>query len=376
MQRITHITLSLLFLLSTALQTACTGETDSRPESLVVRSVKTIEVQSTSNNQKRVLSGYVQAERFAELSFQVGGQVVSVNVAPGDKVTEGTVLAQIDQQPFELRVTTAKAELDRAKADLKEQHEHFLSQKRVYDKNYISKSVFESAAAEHTKAQSAVKLADSRLALAQRDLDNSTMRAPFDGVITKRILEPFQMISASMLVFEIQDESDLEVVVLLPGSLVESVDIGDAVNVDIPTVNLKNLSATVTERSIKADAKGSFPIVATLVGTTPGVLAGMPAKLTISRETALQNIILPNTAVAVDESGSSYVFVYEPESSTVNKLAIESERYGSDEFLISGGLNDGQQVVVAGAEFLRDDMRVSVYSVPDTDAIPARKDDR
>jgi len=362
--------LILPILLSTTLFSGCAEEASDAFQAPLVRAVKTIEVNGGASKRTRVLSGYVQAVQFAELAFQVGGQVLEVRVTPGDKVDEGDVLARIDRKPFEFRVTTADAELGRARAELKERHENYLSKQRVFEKDYISRSTFEIAAAEYAKAQSGVQLAESNLGLAKRDLANSMMTAPFDGIVTKRLLEPFQMVSGSATVFEMQGESELEVVLLLPGNLVESIAIGDTVTVSIPTADLEGLSAIVSERSIQADTKGSFPIVATLVDPSPGVLAGMPAEISIARKAAEARIVIPDTAVAVDESGQSYVFVFRPDTSTLEKTQVSRERFSNTETLIVSGLEDGQRIVVAGTEFLREGMTVSLYVPPGNDAVP------
>ena len=362
--------LILPILLSTTLFSGCAEEASDEFQAPLVHAVKTIEVSGGASNRTRVLSGYVQAVQFAELSFQVGGQVLEVRVTPGDKVDEGDVLARIDRKPFELHVTTADAELGRARAELKERHENYLSQQRVFEKNYISRSTFEVAAAEYAKAQSGVQLAESNLALAKRDLTNSILAAPFDGIITKRLLEPFQMVSGSATVLELQGESELEVVLLLPGNMVESIAIGDPVTVSIPTANLEGLSAVVSERSIQADTKGSFPIVATLMDPSPGVLAGMPAEISIASKADEARIVVPDTAIAVDESGQSYVLVFNPDTSTLEKTVVSRERFSNTEAMITSGLEDGQRIVVAGTEFLRNGMTVHLYVPPSNDAIP------
>jgi RND family efflux transporter MFP subunit len=362
---------ALFLILSLALLACTPSDEPQSAATTTVRSVKTVTASRYAAGKTRVLSGYLQAGRITDLSFQVQGQVLEVLAAPGDQVVEGQLLARIDPNPFELRVKTAEADLQRARADLRESAEIYQSQKRVYEQQYISKTTFERASAEFSRAESGVSSAESRLALARRDLAHTRIKAPFDGVITKRSLEPFQMVASSIAVFEIQGESELEVSFLLPENLADKVLIGTRIEIAHPDAAQLPIPAVITERSIKTDTKGSFPVVASVIEPPPGLLAGVAVEVRLTEQATNEHILLPEAAAAVDETGQHYVFVYLPQSSTVTRRPIIRNWHSEDRITVHSGVSEGDIVVVAGVEFLRDGQAVEVYRTPGIAAVPA-----
>jgi len=86
-------------------------EKQEEPKPQVIPRVKAIEVTEQSGGRERTISGKLVAANQSHLSFAVGGTVKRVLVTPGQTVSQGEVLAELDRKPFELAVKQAKAEL-------------------------------------------------------------------------------------------------------------------------------------------------------------------------------------------------------------------------------------------------------------------------
>ena len=326
-----------------------------------VRAIKPFTVISTESRRSRRLSGYLQAVDSSELSFAVAGQVLEVNVKPGDKVEKGYLLAKLDAQPYVLQLQTAAAELQQAKAQLKEKTEQFQSKKRIYEKRYISKNDFEQSQAAYEVALSSVELAQSRLRLERRNLEKTELHAPFAGTITQRLIEPFQDVSAAKVVIEMQGGSEVEVSIQVPSRLVDSFEIGNKVTVAVPALGDYGLEGTVSERGIKASSRGTFPMVITLAEPIPGALSGMAAEITLEEIIGQDQLLIPNSAMAIDEFGNSYVMIYLPESGLVKKRPVRYVQLDLNRLEILEGLKANDIIAAAGVELLRDGQQVNLF---------------
>ena len=99
----------------------------------VVRSIKTITVSKQASEKIYKFSGVVAAVDSSGLSFQVGGQVVTVEVDIGDRVTKDQVLAALDPEPYQLDVDAIKAELITAKDNVAKSKAEYERQKRIFE---------------------------------------------------------------------------------------------------------------------------------------------------------------------------------------------------------------------------------------------------
>ena len=108
----------------------------------VVRAIKTITISEQATEQIRKFSGLVAAVDSSGLSFQVGGQVETVKVDIGDRVEKGQVLAVLDQEPYQLDVDAAQAELVKSRANVVNTKAEAERQKRVFEQGAGAKVIW------------------------------------------------------------------------------------------------------------------------------------------------------------------------------------------------------------------------------------------
>ncbi len=200
-----------------------------------IRAIKTITVTQLATGQERRYSGIVQATDSSSLSFQVSGNVKSVAVNRGERVTEGQVLAALDAKPYELNVQAAQAELGKARAAQAEKNQEFVRQKTLYAKGWVAKAALDQASAAYDSAHSQVNYAMSQLNQAKRDLGNTKLVAPFDGLIAERSVEPFVVVSAGQKLFEINAEGAIEVAFDIPETTIARITLGMPAGVTFST---------------------------------------------------------------------------------------------------------------------------------------------
>lgn len=353
------------YLLAAAmLLTACGEEPKKAPPA--IRAVKTITVQPQAAVQVRRISGLVQAVNVTPLSFEVGGNVTSVQVKVGEKVTKGQVLATLDTRQYQLNLESVEAELRRTKAALVDKTSTYQAKKTLYEKKVESKTAFERAKADYEAAVEGVRQAESKVSLAKRDLTKTKLRAPFDGVIAKRDVEPAQVVGSGKTVLEIQGNGDMEVAVNVPDTMVNQLKRGQKTVVTFPTLPNLKVEGRIDEIASRGGEGNTFPVTVRLLNPSPELRAGMSAEIRF-------NLGVPGlkTAFAVPVSAlvptqtktrKAYVFVFDKATSTLKKTAVQVAAVRGNDVLIGSGLKAGELVVTAGVAFLHDGLKVKLLA--------------
>lgn len=356
--------IALLSLVSLFIVTGCSKE-----EAVVeeIRSVKTFTVQELSTGQVRKFSGIVQAAESSALSFEVGGQVEQVQVDIGDRVRKEQVLAVLDKEPYELQVTSAEAELVRARANLTNKKADYEREEAIFKEGAGSQKRLDQAKFGYREAGAGVRVATSKLDLARRDLRKTTLYAPYDGNIGKRMVEPHMEVAAGQPLFEIDAEGDMEVEVNIPETVVNMITIGSETSVVLTVRPDEKIAGTVGYIGTMAERANAFPVKVALREPPAGIQSGMTAEVTfpLQERNGQPGYLLPPQAFLVGkEPGSAFVFVYDVGSSTVKKTAVRLSGAQGNRAIVAAGLDAGDRVVVAGLGFLSDGQQVRLMEQP------------
>ncbi len=231
------------------------------------RPVKTMVVTAGEESHTRVFPGKVEAAKRAELAFQVPGLLVKLPVKEGQKVAKGEVIGRLRQDEFQARLKTLQGQLDQARAALRavrspERTEERLRREsavraalsrlanarveyersaRLVQTGAVARADFEAAETAYRVAQedhkaavqmlekstagreedieaqeAQVRALEGRVVEANLQLEDSTLRAPYDGVIARRLVEESQNVRAKEPVVRFQDAEEIEVLVDLP----------------------------------------------------------------------------------------------------------------------------------------------------------------
>jgi RND family efflux transporter MFP subunit len=133
------------------------------------------------------VSGILRANKESRLSFKTGGIIRKIEVNEGDKVKAGTVLAQLDLKEINQQVAQAKIGLDKAQRD-------YARIENLYNDTVSTLEQLQNAA-------SALELAKTTLNIAEYNLKFSTINAPSDGIILKKIMEENEITGPGMPIF-------------------------------------------------------------------------------------------------------------------------------------------------------------------------------
>ncbi|HEY5718946.1 MAG TPA: efflux RND transporter periplasmic adaptor subunit [Gammaproteobacteria bacterium] len=366
MHRLLHAPL-LLLLLAGALS-ACSSE-EAAPPPPPVRPVKTLLIEGPEVGGVRSFPGRIEASRRAELSFRVAGKLAEIRVAEGQQVGEGELLARLDPTDYQIALNDRQAVFDRAAAD-------FERGRQLVGKGTISRRDFDALTANFKSAEAALQAA-------QQELAYTRLEAPFSGVVARRHVDNFEEVQARATVLSLNDTSTLEVKVDLPEALMQRIR---RVDPDAPRAEVyatfdaapgQRFPLTFKEVATRADPE-TQTFEATLTMAPPAgltVLSGMTttvvADLSRIRPSATEPPVyaIPASAAVGDPQLEPSVWIYDAASQSVQRRPVRVEQLTGDTIQVSDGLQPGDRVVVAGAAYLAEGMRVRL--LPDTEQ-PAR----
>ncbi len=368
--------------------TACTGEQQKKQPGSEAVPVTVGRVQRVQEHETVSVSGTVTTPNSpANVSFLVSGKVVYVGPREGEYVRKGQVLARIDPTDFTLSVkgaaaqaTSAQAALEKAmhsaRPELLEQarigyeraEDEYRRMKMLYDSKSLApndfqkyKAAYEQAKQEYEQAMAGGQKEDKDLAkasfneaaahleVARKALSDATLRAPMDGYIAKRAIEPGDTASPGHPIFEIVQMDPVEVSIGVPETDINLVRTGQKAVITVPALPEKSFEGTV--RVINVSADPSTRTYMTRIGVTnPEHLlrVGMVAEAKIRGDRILSMATLPGDAVIRDPQGATQVFVYYPDQKRVYTKRVEVGAMVNKDVEIKSGLSGDELIVLAG----------------------------
>jgi RND family efflux transporter MFP subunit len=197
---------------------------------LVSRNSHTYEVEVKRGNIDLIVAarGKVEAIREADLAPKSLGRLKEIRVKEGDIVEKDDVIAVLENDEVKAQVEQAKASLLRAEAELKEARQNWKRSSELFQRGIISKSERDNARMKYDVALSQLKKAEADLRYTEALLENTYIRAPFSGKITKKFLDPGETITLEKLlpVVTISDMSKIMVRTEIDETDIRKVKIG------------------------------------------------------------------------------------------------------------------------------------------------------
>lgn len=317
------------------------------------RPVKIEVIGNASADARESFVGTLRARQRSELGFESPGRIAAVLVDVGDHVRAGQVLARLDEAPARWRLDKAEADRSAAVATLGERTTQLQLHESLAKERIVSASTLESAQTQRRVAASQLQVADAALALARRDLLQTTIKAPFDGEIVARSAQPHNDIGAGQPALQIEADGALEVVAMLPDTVAARLVPGDAATASNP--DLHPLPLKLERVSARSESGSLVQVTFRIERPAKGLRSGGVVSVELPR-TGLSALSVPAAAVVYGSEGrrNASVFVLDTAKQQLVRRGVEL----GDAVLPDGrvpvmaGLARGDQVVVAGAAFL------------------------
>ncbi|HYD78767.1 MAG TPA: efflux RND transporter periplasmic adaptor subunit [Paucimonas sp.] len=315
------------------------------------------------------VSGTLTPLNQATVKSKVAAEVRETLVQEGMPVARGQAVVRLDTADLAARVATQQAALEEAKARLSLAQKTQESNHALLKQKYISQNAFDTAASQVELAQAAVKSAAAQLDIARRALEDATVRAPFDGIVSKRLVQTGEKVAPDMPLFALVDLKQLIFEAQVPASEIPRVKPGQAVAFHVDGYAGRTFNGKVARINPAAEAGSRSMTVYIEVANKDGALkGGMFAKGGITLEKSEVMPLVPVTALRQDGNAGGAPTVYKIDNGKVVaqpvKLGLRNEDEGMAE--VTSGLAAGNQVIIVKLDGVKPGSSVKL---PESDAV-------
>ena len=311
-----------------------------------------------------VASGTAEPARVADLGPQATGRVGAILVDEGSLVRKGAELVRLNADEASLRVQQTAAGASQARAQFELATAEYERVAPLLERGTVTPQQMQRLAAQRDALKSAVEAAHVAESDAKRMQTNTTVRAPFPGVISKvsvEVGEVVTMVPVTTLV-RLVDLSSVDVRVRVHERELGRIAVGDSIEAKFPSSGQKS-AGKVTFISPEIDPKTrSGEVVTRIPNPDRALRAGVFAEISIKPKSSPNSLVIPVTSVA-GTGDERYVFVVSEGRAKRQKVKVQPIDDANVEVL--EGLNEGQQIVREGLGRLSDDAPVSVATTPE-----------
>ena len=321
------------------------------------------------------LPGRTAPYETSDVRPQVNGLILARLFQEGDYVRQGQPLYRIDPSPYQAAVASARAALSRAQASIASTRNLARRYGELVKSNAISRQEYENAVTGAQQAQADIAAQRAALQQAQIDLSRTTIRAPISGRIGRSVFTTGALVSAAQtnalatiqrldpIYVDIQQSSaDLLKLrqQIMDGDL--SRGTGAArVRLKLEDGSTYPIEGTLKFTDVTVDpATGTQAIRAVFSNPRGLLLPGMYVRAELVEGTKANGILVPQRAVTRDPKGAATVLVIGADGKLAPRPLTTTRTVG-DQWLVTGGLQPGDRVVIEGAQMLQPGTPVKGY---------------
>ena len=363
------------FLLFGPFWTGCQKKKEAEPEK-AVRPVRYAVLRAQGQEKSRAFSGTAVSAKQSALSFKVAGTMQTIHVKVGDKVSAGTLLAELDTTDLKVDLDAARASLKTAEADAKAAQtnvhttrSNYTRIEKLYESDNVSLAEFEQARGDYNTANaqlqaanSQIKTQTSRVKAAENQLGYAKLTAPFEGVVNSVNVEENEEITPGEPIIALSGLGNLEVTVNLSDRYISSVSTGMKCSVSFPALRGTSFEGVVTEVPYAASDAPTYPATVSIQSKNEQLRPGMAAEVLFSFGETGESLYLPPDGVGEDSEGN-FVFVLEKsgeDTATAKRRKVKVGPLTEKGFALVEGLEEGDYIATSGLQILLDGMEVKL----------------
>ncbi|MFO7445640.1 MAG: efflux RND transporter periplasmic adaptor subunit [Ignavibacteriaceae bacterium] len=330
-------------------------------------------IQSPSQaNASLTASGYVVAQRQAAVASKGTGRLVFLGVVEGDKVKQGQIIARIEDNDIKAQLDQAKANLQLQEADLKDAENSYNRTKALIQTGSATQMEVDASEARYNRVLASIQYAKASVTAAQVALENTLIRAPFDGtVLTKNaeigeIVAPLGASTTSRgAVVTLADMQSLQVEADVSESYIERIILNQDCEIVLDAYPQSGYPGYVAKVVPTADrSKATVLVKIGFKEYDNRVLPEMSAKVSflskpVNESQRLEGsaLVVPFTAIA-NRNGRKVIFIVKDEKAV--EVPVTTGREFGSYIEIKSGISDGSRVIERVTNEIEDGIKVKV----------------
>ncbi len=324
-------------------------------------------------------SGYLVARKQSVVSSKIQGRISKLLVEEGSVVKEGDVLATLDNADAQAAIVKAKADIDYAKADLAEAERQERLQQDLYRSKVVSQDALDAAKSKVNLAQAAIEQDQANLQVQEAYLDFTTVRAPFAGVVVKKMTEAGESVApippgvsistSSGAIVAIADMNTLEAEVDVNESNVGQLQPNQPAEITVQAIPDHTYKGVLRQVIPTADrTKATVTVKVSILDKDKYLRPEMscnvtflqPQKKTQSAGTMPARIITVPKDAVITRDGKQSVFAIEDKRARLMPVTTGADLRG--QIIVKQGLAGGETIVNNPPQKLKDGDVVKVKS--------------
>jgi RND family efflux transporter MFP subunit len=326
----------------------------------------------SQSNAVLTASGYVVAQRKAAVASKGTGRLVYLGVVEGDRVKKNQIIARLEDSDMRASLEQAKANLRLNEADLKDARQSLLRQKSLLDKGLSNQSEYDAADARLQRVLAGIEVAKAMLTSGEVALENTLIRAPFDGTVLAKNADIGEMVvpmaasvGSKSAVVTIADMTSLQVEADVSESNIEQIKLDQPCEITLdayPEIRYQGYVAKIVPTADRA--KATVMVKVAFKSYDNRVLPEMGAKvlyLTKASDAASSAekpcLTLPASAL-VERNGKK--IAYRVLDNKASSVTISVGRTMGTRVEIIDGLTSGEKVIDKVDAAISDGVKVKV----------------
>lgn len=318
--------------------------------------VRTQKIQFNGNGQSSGYPGEVRGRYETQLAFQVSGKISKRNVELGSVVNAGDVLMEIDAKDIQQTVNITSAQMASAESQLNLAQSNLERYRKLYEKGAVSRAQLDQYENAYEVAAAAVRQTAAQYTQGANQLGYSALVADSTGVIAAVNAEAGQVVSAGQAVLTLVKDGEREIEISIPENRIEGLRNAQQIRVTFWALPDVTVEGKIREISPVADKiTRTYKARISLQNPPAGVNLGMTANVVIASAGSNQAVYIP--LAAIYQTGDT-PGVWVVANETVSLRPIKAGAFGDGQIQVLDGLQDGDVIVTAGVQKLREGQKV------------------
>ncbi|MFL1682605.1 MULTISPECIES: efflux RND transporter periplasmic adaptor subunit [Bacteroidales] len=295
--------------------------------------VKVYDVKKDISSEEQNYVGTIEELYGSSLSFPIIGNVEKVLIQEGEPVKKGQLLAVLDK-------TSLQSTYDATYSSLLQAKDAYERMSKLYDNKSLPEIKW-------IEVQNSLQKAISMEEIAKKNLQDANLYAPFDGIISKKNVEIGMNVTPGIPIFNLVKIEKVNIKIPVPENEISNIKKGDIALIKVAALNNRIFEGKISEKGIIANPiSHTYDVKILLDNPTLDLIPGMVCKVNIPKNNMMPEIIIPNHAIQIDNSGKSFVWLANKE--TAQLQIITTGRLAAKGIVVTEGLKEGDKLIIEG----------------------------